>query len=113
LELLNQQITAGLKLYLERLEEKVRQRWRNLIPSGARAPERKQGSVTIEFSVHQDGAVTDRKVVSSSGDLDLDEAALSAVSKASPFSPLPSTTKKDHLLLRFHFEYNPAKPTGS
>jgi len=112
LELLNQQITAELKPYLERLEEKVRQRWYSLMPSGARAPEKKHGSVTIEFSVNQGGAVTGRKVVSSSGDLDLDEAAVSAVSESSPFSRLPNTTKKNHLLLRFRFEYDPAKPTG-
>jgi TonB family protein len=109
LELLNQPITAELKPYLEMVKQKVRQRWYELMPQSARLPEMKQGSVTIEFSVQRNGAITDQTVASGSGDIDLDKAALNAIREANPLSPLPSTTKTDHLVMRFHFQYNPAK----
>jgi TonB family protein len=113
LELLNQPITGELKPYLEIMKRKVRERWYRLIPPAARSPELKQGSVTIEFSVQRNGAITDPKVASHSGDVNLDEAALNAIRETSPLSPLPSTTKTDHLAMRFRFQYNPAKTTGS
>jgi len=106
LELLNQPITAELKPYLETLTQKVRERWYKLIPQSAQI---KQGSVTIEFSVQRNGAITDPTVASGSGDIDLDKAALNAVRETNPLSPLPSTTKKDHLVMRFRFQYNPGK----
>ena len=113
LELLSQPITAELKPYLETLKKRVREKWYKLIPRPARPPEMKQGSVTIEFSVQRNGAITDPTIASGSGDIDLDKAALNAIREESPLSPLPSTTKTDHLVMRFHFQYNPAKTTGS
>jgi TonB family protein len=110
LQLLNQPITSDLRRYLKTQERKLRQRWYRLIPESAQM---KQGNVTIEFSIQRNGAVTDQKVASGSGDIHLDRAALNAIFQASPFSPLPSTTKMDHLRLRFNFQYNPAKIKGS
>lgn len=112
-ELLNLPVTPELRSYLQELMKKVRQRWYELIPYSARAPQMKRGSATIEFVVQRDGAITEQKVASGSGDVALDKAALAAISQASPFSPLPNATKTDHLVLRFHFQYNPAKTTGS
>jgi TonB family protein len=113
LELLNQPITAELKPYLETLKQRVRERWYRLIPRSARLSEIKQGSVTVEFSVQRNGTITDSTVASGSGDIDLDKAALNAVREATPLSPLPSTTKTDHLVMRFQFHYNPSKTMGS
>ena len=112
-EVLNLQVTPELRPYLEELIKKVRQHWYAIIPYSARAPQEKRGSVKIEFLVQRDGAIAEEKVTSGSGDLALDKAALAAITQASPFSPLPNTTKTDHLALRFHFQYNPAKTTGS
>ncbi len=110
LKLLSEPITSDLRRYLETQEKKLRQRWYKLIPKSAQM---KQGNVTIEFSILRNGAVADQKVASGSGDIDLDKAALNAILQASPFSPLPGTTKTDHLRLRFNFQYNPAKIKGS
>jgi TonB family protein len=112
LEVLNQPITADLKPYLEELKQKVRQRWYKLIPKSARAPELKQGSVTIQFSVQRNGEINDQRIASTSGYNDLDEAALKAIRKAGPFPPFPSTIKTSRLLMRFYFQYNPSKGTG-
>ncbi len=112
LELLNHPITGELKPYLETLKQRVREKWYKLIPQSARLPELKPGTFTIEFSAQRSGAITDSTVAFGSGDIDLDKAALNAVREANPLSPLPST-KVDHLVMRFHFQYNPAKTTGS
>jgi len=111
-EVLNHLITPEMKPYIERLRNKVRQRWYSLIPQSARVPSLKQGNVAIEFFVDRRGAVAESKVLSSSGDLDMDAAALSAVRRAGPFSALPSGVETDRLGLCFHFYYNPAKGTG-
>jgi TonB family protein len=112
LELLNQPITAELKPYLETLKQTVRERWYKLVPQSARRPELKSGSVTIEFSLQRNGAITAPTIVAGSGDGNFDKAALNAVRETNPLSPLPTTTKTDHLVIRFHFQYNPAKTTG-
>jgi TonB family protein len=112
LKLLNQPITAELKPYMETLKQRMLERWIKLAPQSARPPELKTGSVTIEFSVQRSGAITDPTVVFDSGDIDFDKAALDAVRGANPLPPLPSTTKKDHLVVRIHFQYNPAKTRG-
>jgi TonB family protein len=113
LEVLNLPVTPELTSYLQELMKKVRQRWYELIPYSAHAPQMKRGRVTIEFTVRSDGAITEQKIASGSGDVYLDEAALRAIRQASPFSPLPNATKPDRLVLRIHFQYNPAKTTGS
>lgn len=113
LQLLNEPMSAELKPYLDTLIQKVQERWYKLIPKSARSFEMKQGSVTIEFSVNRNGVITDQKVALGSGDVDLDEAALNAIREASPLSPLPGTTKTDHLVMRLTFRYNPAKITVS
>jgi TonB family protein len=109
LSLLNHGITADLKPYLETLKQNVLQRWYKAIPRSARS-EMKRGSVTVEFSVQRDGTVTDQKVTSGSGDIDLDNAALNAVSTSGPFLPLPSSIR-DHLRMHLTFQYNPPKIT--
>lgn len=87
---------------------KIRQSWYKLIPNSAKAPERKSGAVTIEFSVWKDGSVKDENIVTDAGDVQLDEAAFKAIQEASPMSPLPNAVSTDHLVFRFHFKYNPA-----
>jgi TonB family protein len=94
--------------YVEAVKEKVRRNWYHLAPNTARLPERKQGSVTVEFSILRNGGIANDRVIVNSGEADLDAAALSAVKQANPFAQLPDTFRADHLQLRFHFQYNPS-----
>ena len=80
--LLNQPITAELEPFLETLIQRVHERWYELVPRSARQPEMRRGSVTIEFSVQRNGAITDQRVASGSGDIDLDKAALPSARQA-------------------------------
>lgn len=102
-------ITADLKPYLEILKKKVEDNWYKQAPQSARVPELRHGKVVVDFSVQRNGALTDATVASTSGDSDLDKAALTAVHESSPLSPVPSTIQRDHLRMRFNFEYNPSR----
>jgi TonB family protein len=99
------QPSAELLRYIDVMKERIYEKWYELIPKSARL---RQGSLAIEFSVQRDGSITERKVSASSGDADLDKAALSAIGKAAPFPPLPDSAKQDHVNLRLSFQYNPS-----
>ena len=92
---------------MEVLKKKVQDNWYNRVPQSARGPELKQGHVTVEFSVERSGRVTDATIASTSGDEELDNAALTAIRKAK-LPPFPSTIRGDHLTMRMSFEYNPS-----
>lgn len=48
-----------------------------------------EGTVKVGFVLHKNGEISDMKIVLSSGYQLLDQAALRAVKKASPFQPIP------------------------
>ena len=109
LEVLHPGVSPELKPYVDRVEERVHQQWYKTMPRVARAPRNKQGAVTIEISLQRDGTISNEKVTASSGDADLDAAALKAINKARPFPPFPDTARINHVRMQFHFDYNPAK----
>ncbi|MCB1505625.1 MAG: energy transducer TonB [Hyphomicrobiaceae bacterium] len=63
----------------------------------------KKGTVVIQFSVNRDGEVTTRTVATSSGNTALDEAALAAVDKASPFPKFPEEFRREKIVLSIPF----------
>ncbi len=95
--------------YLERVLQRVRMNWYNLIPEAARAPLMEKGKVAIEFAITPDGKVAGMKLTSPSGDVALDRAAWGGITASNPFAPLPSEFHGPYLALRFRFYYNPAK----
>lgn len=52
-------------------------------------PDAEDTTCTVAFNVDDDGTILAMQIVKSSGDEELDEAAVSAVSHASPLPPLP------------------------
>jgi len=105
LEAPNVQTNPDLARYVDTMKGKIYLRWYKMIPRSARL---RQGSLTVEFSVQRYGRITQRKVSSSSGDADLEKAALKAIAKAVPFPSLPESLKSDHINMRLSFQYNPA-----
>jgi TonB family protein len=95
--------------YLSRVLHDVRINWYNLIPEVARAPLMKKGKVSIEFAITKNGQVAGMRLVSPSGDISLDRAAMGGITSSNPFPPLPSEFRGEYLALRFHFFYNPDK----
>jgi TonB family protein len=95
--------------YLQRVLHDVRMNWYNLVPEAARAPLLRKGKVSIDFAITKDGSVAGLTIVSQSGDVSLDRAALGGIMGSNPFPPLPREFSGNYLALRFHFFYNPDK----
>jgi len=106
LEVLNAPMTAELRAYLNQMMGRIRQRWYSLVPRAALSPEKKQGTLIVGFQIRVDGSIAEVKLLSSTGDTTLDEAALRAIRQAGPFAPLTNIIKENHLSLRSRFEYN-------
>ena len=112
LEVSNQSNTLELGAYLAEVTQKVRRSLDKIAVKSAGPRGNKQGSVTIQFLIEPNGAISHAKVGSRSGNTDLDDAALNAIRAISPLSPLPSATRTHHLELRVHFSANPSKPVA-
>jgi TonB family protein len=95
--------------YLSRVLHDVRENWYTLIPEVARAPLMKKGKVSLEFAILKDGHVAGMRLISPSGDVSLDRAAIGGITGSNPFPPLPGEFRGQYLALRFHFFYNPDK----
>ena len=66
----------------------------------------------ISFKIKSDGSVIDKTIIESSGCPEVDEAAMQAIEKSSPFRPL-STKKADEILsFEYTFTYLTSNPTS-
>lgn len=98
-------VTEGLTFphiwYLQILERKANENWitHGIIIAGKRA------DPVVRFHILKNGGVDDLELEKSSGNAALDESALTAISKASPFPPLPADYGSDHLTVHFTFTY--------
>lgn len=64
-----------------------------------------QGTVNLEFTIHENGEVTQIKVLKTSGFQVLDKAIVDAIKLASPFAPLPTGFGKKKLVITGAFNY--------
>ncbi|MCX7726992.1 MAG: TonB family protein [Chitinispirillaceae bacterium] len=78
--------------YLNNVQQKIERYW---TPSS----ERKDKKVTVNFTIYQDGTISEPKITASSGDPTLDNLALRAVKLASPFGKLPPGFESNKLEL--------------
>ena len=88
---------ANLGPYLDGLRQEVVQQW---------DPERPDSSkqTIVSFAINRTGEVNNLRILQSSGSTNLDQAALQAVQRSSPFNPLPRSYSKP--LLNIHFKFN-------
>lgn len=101
--------TGGLDLtpYLRPNVHFVQHNWRKLTMVDAIGASHAASDLAVEFTVSRDGSLSGAKLTQSSGDSVLDQAALEAVSRASPFQELPSNYGGQSLALRVRLHYNP------
>ena len=71
--------------YLANVFAKIMQQYRGV----DLGPDAEDLTCTVAFNVDDDGTILAMQIVKSSGDEELDEAAVAAVSHASPLPPLP------------------------
>jgi TonB family protein len=88
--------------YLRLIQSKIGERW-----SPPRAAATGGERVIVLFEIQRDGQVREPTVERSSGNNLYDQAALRAVTEASPLPPLPPEFKASSLRVHFGFEFNP------
>jgi TonB family protein len=108
-EVSNQTATVELGTYLAEMTEKVRQSLDKIVLTPTEPSMNKHDGVTIQFLIERNGTISHSKVVSRSGNSELDDAALNAIRAVGALSPLPSVTKTRHLELRVHLNYDLSK----
>ncbi len=85
--------------YQKKTFDRVAKRWAR--PATSPKP---GGKAVVVTSIRRDGAVSGTRLHHRSGADAWDAAALRAVSKASPFDPLPKAYAPDSVEVHFHFE---------
>jgi TonB family protein len=81
--------------------------WRKLTTTDAIGSSHNVSDLSLEFTVSRDGSVKDAKLTQPSGDSVLDQAALEALKRSSPFHELPSNYAGQSLALRVRLHYDP------
>lgn len=66
---------------------------------------RASGTVVVRFTLNSSGEVIAREVTSSSGSKTLDDAAIKALEKASPFPPFPKQAAREPLVVSVPFKF--------
>lgn len=88
--------------YITRVKDRVLSFWRYPME----AEPGLKGEVKLAFTVERDGSVSRIELLKSSGYPLLDNGAIQALSRASPFSPLPQEIKINNLSVAGAFKYN-------
>ncbi len=90
--------------YLQRIIQEVRINWYAVMPEEAYLG--RKGRSVIIFKIERNGNVPGLQLVSPSGTVSFDHAALAAISASNPFPPLPSQFHGPSITLQFSFFYN-------
>ncbi|MBD6617683.1 TonB family protein [Komarekiella sp. 'clone 1'] len=85
--------------YLKELQRQVRQQW---IPEVTQSSRRS----VLHFTINRSGQVSNLRIARTSGFNVTDEAAVSAVKRAAPFIPLPTTYRGNNISIEFTFVIN-------
>ena len=67
---------------------------------------KKQGVVTVQFSINKQGEILDSGIIKSSGLADLDAAAIRMLKQANPLPGIPDSLQRDQLTLAIPIEYS-------
>jgi len=95
--------------YAQSMVARIRVNWYNLMPDLLRTG--MQGVVTIRFTIHRDGRISDVTILQSSGIPPYDFAAKKAIENASPLNPLPKDFPMASERVTAMFYYNLEPPT--
>jgi protein TonB len=96
--------------YAESMVGKIRVHWYEEMPMPLLQTGMK-GVVTIRFTIHRDGTITDVTIITSSGIAPYDYAAKKAIELASPLKPLPADFPKEteHVTAMFYYNSEPPR----
>ncbi len=95
--------------YAQSMVARIRVNWYNLMPDLLRTG--MQGVVTIRFTIHRDGRISDVTILQSSGVPPYDFAAKKAIENSSPLNPLPQDFPMASERVTAMFYYNLEPPS--
>lgn len=104
LELLSDPMGVDFKPYLVQILARVRRNWMAVMPESARFGQR--GRTVVQFSIDRAGSIPKVGIVTPSGTVGLDRAAVAGLTASVPFPPLPQEFKGSEIRLQFVFSYN-------
>ncbi|HEX3580800.1 MAG TPA: energy transducer TonB, partial [Thermoanaerobaculia bacterium] len=90
--------------YAESMVSKIRINWYGIMPDLIKTG--LKGVVTIRFTIHRDGRISDITILKSSGVPPYDNAASKALEASSPLKQLPADFPKDSERVTAMFYYN-------
>jgi len=92
-------LDIALQTYMRDLQRKIKQHWnvKNFANKGNR--------MMVDFKVKRDGAISNLRVIASSGDATVDQAGLRAVQEIGTAPPLPPGSP-EFATIEFSFNYN-------
>lgn len=89
--------------YLTAVKRRIWERWSApALPAGAAA----RGVLVVEFTLTRSGRLARSEILEPSGMPALDRAALEAVARAVPFTPLPASVTGESMRVRARFVYD-------
>ncbi|MFQ5949946.1 MAG: energy transducer TonB, partial [Nitrospiria bacterium] len=88
--------------YLLKVKDQIRYLWK--YPAAA-AQSGLEGDLLVRFTIRRNGRLSKVSVISSSGHDLLDEEAVRAIRKGTPFAPLPDAWQESHITITGHFVY--------
>lgn len=95
--------------YAQSMVARIRVNWMSVMPDLLRTG--MQGVVTIRFTIHRDGQITDVTILNSSGIPPYDFAAKKAIENSSPLNPLPKDFPMPSERVTAMFYYNLEPPS--
>ena len=97
---------ADFSPYLSLVVKRIRKYWYAEMPSEVYLGSK--GCVVVDFTIMQSGVLSDAgtTIVHTTGDQQLDEAALKAIRNSAPYPALSDAFKGGLVRLRFSFRYN-------
>ena len=100
LKINNQQTNKiNWQVYIDNVNKKIETNWNPPeIPN--------TDEIIVKFNIGKNRNLINSKTVKSSGLIEADRAAISAIEKSSPFEPLPTNYKGDSLQVEYKFKYN-------
>ncbi|HEX6096842.1 MAG TPA: energy transducer TonB [Thermoanaerobaculia bacterium] len=96
--------------YAQSMVSKIRVNWYANMPQIIRTG--MKGVVTIRFTIHRDGRISDITTLKSSGVPPYDQAARKAIELSSPLKPLPADFPNSYERVTCMFYYNMEIPRG-
>jgi protein TonB len=106
-QLLSDAQGVDFRPYLARVLASVKDRWFAIMPEAVK--QGRTGRVGVQVVIQRDGGLGKVVYVGTTGMAALDNAAIAAISAASPFPPLPAAYRGAEIRVQINFAYNVKK----